>query len=67
MREPLRPVPPVTNTPNPCAGRTRGHVSRRGHRMSQSFIPQGEKVDMVLNALEAGLDAALVAFAVPEG
>ena len=35
--------------------------------MSQSFIPQGEKVDMVLNALEAGLDAALVAFAVPEG
>ena len=27
-----------------------------GHRMSQSFIPEREKVDMVLNALEAGLE-----------
>ena len=35
--------------------------------MSLSFIPEREKVDMVLNALEAGLNAALVAFAVPEG
>ena len=26
-----------------------------GHEMSQSFIPAREKVDMVLNALEAGL------------
>ena len=27
-----------------------------GHRMSSSFIPEREKVDMVLNALEAGLE-----------
>ncbi len=27
-----------------------------GHRMSQSFIPEREKVDMVLNALEAGYE-----------
>ena len=27
-----------------------------GHRMSASFIPEREKVDMVLNALEAGLE-----------
>ena len=27
-----------------------------GHRMSQSFIPERDKVDMVLNALEAGYE-----------
>lgn len=27
-----------------------------GHRMSASFIPEREKVDMVLNALEAGIE-----------
>ena len=27
-----------------------------GHRMNQSFIPEREKVDMVLNALEAGFE-----------
>ena len=27
-----------------------------GHRMSSSFIPEREKVDMVLNAIEAGLE-----------
>ena len=27
-----------------------------GHRMNSSFIPEREKVDMILNALEAGLE-----------
>ena len=27
-----------------------------GHRMSASFIPEREKVDMVLNALDAGIE-----------